>query len=1148
MAKPLVEVAISADGSVFVREVDKATGSAKKLQTQVKDAGDASDKWSKQLSGTAITLAKWSAATAVAAATGTALFVKSAIDQADAANILSQKLGITTEALTKLQYAAQLSDVSQQALEGGLRKLATTLTTAQDPASKAAKALLDIGLSARELIAIPADQQLGRIGDALNNVQNQSQRAALAQQIFGKTGQQLLPILAEGTAGIKNFGDEAERAGVVIDSAFAARAGVFNDNLDRIKSAASGLGLNIAEELLPRLTELQERILALASDPEVTRGLADLFSGIVTLALDAAEALGKTVTAFREFDAAVTFERESASVQELGVQLDELAAKRAQLADRSQPLGMLASVVPAANALFTENAEGLAAIDASIKSLQERREQALQVVADFLEITSSDLPRKRVVDQEAAVRSLTGALTGSTTEQNAAAKAAENQAAKIKDTIEQLQFEAQQITKTAREQRIAIALRNAGAAAATAEGRSISQLTGLLFDHEESLKRNKTALDEMDRGMADLEAGLDKTATKSDPWADALEGAVQRVDSSFVDMWKNIGSGFDSFADSLKDAFKQLLAELAHQAITRKILVSFGIGGSSGALAGGAGGSGGGLGMFSGITSLLSAGKSALQGFQSGGLAGGLNGLLGGSGSGLTAGLVGFNEGLASFSRALGFDGLAKGFGGNALTAEMSSVGANLVNIGGNLLGGFAGGLAGNKLGQSLFGERKTTGLGGAVGGIVGSAIPIPVLGTMIGAFLGSLAENAIGKIFGAGDLVKFGKLGITTGGGSNIPNDGSALKTITAASGLQLSAVAKRTDKDAALQLLDGFSAIDSTLTELSRSVGITVDFAGKVLGNTSLNVDNEGPLNSFGVGARLDKFDAEKIKTSADDFARAWISEIDDQLTGRIKSILGDTSKRTAEQIVQIFGFASKLDQLLKLDVLAEVTEAAATKMKTLLDVYGEATDAVVSLAQEYDGSLESMTSLTDALQSQKQVAAQLAVAYEEVSRLVDATFGSAINTIEESMLSEADLYQRRRQQIATLTDELSTTIDPAKLAGLVQQIDALAGSAFGMLDETQRQSMGAEFIAFLQQAQTIADQQIQAGRDSLAGRETATANAIDLEVLNTAALTQQAAANTFAAAVTQFAGVMGGGFAFDPAAIAAAIAAARADEVNG
>lgn len=637
------------------------------------------------------------------------------------------------------------------------------------------------------------------------------------------------------------------------------------------------------------------------------------------------------------------------------------------------------------------------------------------------------------------------------------------------------------------------------------------------------------------------EGAMTSAAKASDPWAEALQGAVERVDSAFVDMWKNIGSGFDSFADSLKDAFKQLLAELANMAITRPIVMRFasalGLGGSASALAGGGGGLGG-------ITSLLSAGKSAFQGFQSGGLSGGLNALIGGSPTGgmLGEALSSLRFGLGDLSSKLGLDGLAGKFNSQGL--EIKSTGANLLDIGANIGAGFLGSLAGDKIGSALFGDRKTTGIGSGIGGIIGSASG--PLGTAIGSFLGSLAENAIGKIFGLGDQAKFGKLGITTGGGSNIPTDGSALKTITAASGLQLSAVAKRTDAESALKLLDGFSAIDASLTELSRAAGITVDFAGKVLGNTSLNVDNQGPNNSFGVGARLDEFNADKIKTSADDFARAWISEIDDQLTGRIKSILGDTSKRTAEQIVQLFSFASTLDKLLKIDVLAEVTTAAATKMKTLLDVYDEATDAVVNLAQEYDGSLESMTSLTDALQSQKQVAAQLAVAYEEVSQLVDATFGNAISTIEESMLSEADLYQRRRAQIASLTDELSTTIDPAKIAGLVQQIDALAGSAFQMLDDTQRKAMGQEFITFLEKAQTIADQQIQAGRDSLAGRETATANAIDLEVLNTAALTQQAAANTFAAAVTTFAGVMGAGFNIDPAAIAAYIAANKA-EVN-
>ena len=1149
-------VLITGDSTGAQKAIKLTAEQLDSLNTKVKSTGSSTFKlsgdWQKQLGGMAVSAAKWGAATAAAAAAGTALFVKAAIDQADAANILSQKLGITTEALTKLQYAAQLSDVSQQALEGGLKKLTVTLTAAQDPASKAAQYLSALGLSARELIALPADQQLGRIGDALNNVENQSQRAAIAQKIFGKAGMDLLPVLAEGSAGIRNLGEEAGRLGVVISGDLASRAGLFNDNLDRLKAAASGAGLAVADQLLDPMNDLTTELIELAQKKESAEGIATFVTGIGTAVLTTANIIATTGNVFNYLGESLAAAVGGAAVGDLVRLGGELAQYQSQLdvyqarVDRGETLGTADAEQVGYLAQKINDLNGKIKLSEELSAGQVKAQQAV-AAAQAAGTAQTQSATTANTGNAVSVEAVTAALAGETDGQKAvkaareaATKAANDARKSLDELVQSKRLENALLGVSARDQaryRAQLQLSEIAARGnvevTKAQRDELDALTTSMYDTTEATKAHEKA-------MADA-------AKASDPWAEALQGAAERIDSAFVDMWKNIGSGFDSFADSLKDAFKQLLAELAHQAITRKILVSFGIGGSSGALAGGGGGSGGGLG-FGGITSLLSAGKSAFQGFQSGGLAGGLNGLLGGSGSGLTAGLVGFNEGLASFSRALGFDGLAKGFGGNALTAEMSSVGANLVNIGGNLLGGFAGGFAGNALGQSLFGERKTTGLGGAVGGIVGSAIPIPVLGTMIGAFLGSLAENAIGKIFGLGDQAKFGKLGITTGGGSNIPNDGSALKTITAASGLQLSAVAKRTDKDAALQLLDGFSAIDSTLTELSRAAGITVDFAGKALGNTSLNVDNEGPLNSFGVGARLDKFNAEKIKTSADDFARAWISEIDDQLTGRIKSILGDTSKRTAEQIVQIFGFASKLDQLLKLDVLAEVTEAAATKMKTLLDVYGEATDAVVSLAQEYDGSLESMTSLTDALQSQKQVAAQLAVAYEEVSRLVDATFGNAISTIEESMLSEADLYQRRRQQIATLTDELSTTIDPAKLAGLVQQIDALAGSAFQMLDETQRQSMGAEFIAFLQQAQTIADQQIQAGRDSLAGRETATANAIDLEVLNTAALTQQAAANTFAAAVTQFAGVMGGGFAFDPAAIAAAIAAARADEVNG
>jgi hypothetical protein len=1113
-------VLITGDASGAQKAVKLTAEQLESLNKKIADTSEStfrlSGDWKKELGSMAGSAAKWGAATAAAAAAGAAVFVKSAIDQADAAGILAGKLGITTEALTKLEYAAKLSDVSQSALEGSLKKLSVTLTNAQDPASKAAQAFNAIGLSARELIALPADQQLGRIGDALNNVENQSQRAALAQKIFGRSGIELLPILAEGSAGIRALGEEAERFGVVISGDLAARAGLFNDNLDRLKSVASGVGLAVADQLLGPMNDLSDQLIELSQDKEVAEGIATFITGIGTAVVTAAEAISISGRAFRYLGEEIAAAFSGPAIGDLGRLKEALKSYQDQLdvyqarVDRgfvlsgseAQDVGRLSVEINKLNGFIKATND----LDADAAKIKEAATAAQKKYNDSQLEEVVVTARRRVVSEQ-----VTAALRTNTAATNAATTAAEAQQKRVAGAVDQLRFEVTQLGRNERAQRIAIALRNSGAEAASAEGQEIARLTGELYDHEAAL----AATEEATRAH---EEAMREAAQQSNPWAEALQGAVERVDSAFVDMWKNIGSGFDSFADSLKDAFKQLLAELANLAITRPIMMRIGAalglgGGSAGAMASGGG--------FGGIGSLLGGAKSFIGGFKSGGLSGGLDALFGGSGSGLSSGLASAYGGLGDLFGAVGLDRMQLLANGKGLAYGSASFGQSLTNLGLDVGAGLIGGFAGNKLGQALFGDRKTTGIGSAVGGFAGSVFG--PLGTGVGAFLGSIAENAIGKIFGLGDQAKWGKLGIQTG--KDLPTDGSALQTITAASGLTLTAIAKRTDDQAAKQLLEGFSAIDSALTDAARSAGVTVDFTNTVLGRKSADINGGGQKNFFGSAGRLDNFTEEGIKNSADQFARQWINEIDDQLSTRIKRILGDKSNRTAEQIVQLFGFATKLDELLKLDVLKEVADAAAASTKTLLDAYSEATDAVVNLAQEYDGTLESMTGLTDALTSQKQVAAQLAAAYQEVSSLVDATFGNAISTIEESMLSESDLYQRRREQIASLTAELGTTIDPAKIAGLVQQIDSLAGSAFQMLDESQRASLSGEFIDFLRQAQTLADQQIQAGRDSLAGRETAVTNAVDLEVMNTAALTQQAAANTFSEAVEKFAGIVGG-----------------------
>jgi len=1144
-------VLITGDSTGAQKAIKLTAEQLDSLNTKVKTTGSSTFKlsgdWQKQLGGMAVSAAKWGAATAAAAAAGTALFVKSAIDQADAANILAGKLGITTEALTKLQYAAKISDVSQQALEGGLKKLTVTLTAAQDPASKAAQYLDALGLSARELIALPADQQLGRIGDALNNVENQSQRAAIAQKIFGKAGMDLLPVLAEGTTGIQKLGEEAGRLGVVISGDLAARAGLFNDNLDRLKSAASGAGLAVADQLLDPMNDFTIQLIDLAQQKETAEGIARFITGIGTAVLTTANIIATTGNVFAYLGESLAAAVGGAAVGDLVRLGDQLAQYQSQLdvfqqrVDRGETLGTADAEQVVYLAQKINDLNGKIKLSEELSAGQVKAQQAVaaaQAAGTATTQAATEENKKHALSAE----EIAAALAGETDAQKAATAAA-LAAFKVRDDAlksmeEMLQAKRTEIVllgMSARDQaryRAQLQLTEIAARGAVevtqAQREELDALTTSVYDTTEATAAHEKA--------------MTSAAKASDPWAEALQGAVERVDSAFVDMWKNIGSGFDSFADSLKDAFKQLLAELAHMAITRPILMQF-----SSAL--GLGGSGSGSGSAASLFGSLLSGTGGIvtkfmDGFKASGITGAFGNLFAGVGGSLANTITNLG---GSFAPTFANLGVKSGIftsvppsGSGAGAVGPPNLSMNWAGMAKNAGAGFVGGAVGNFVGSNVLSDgRQAQGSEfTAIGATIGSYFT--PIGTAIGAAIGALIDVAFGT-----DNTKRVRLGITAGeyaAGTNVTDSQRG------ASGLLLQSEHNRTDDNgaAAKKMMDAFLGIDGALTAVAESLGITVDFSKTKLVNPQYADNNHVSAGFFGT-ALNNKFDAQSLKNASKDFITQWLNQIKDDLPERVKTVMATTGKQTAEEMLQTFGLIASMDKLLKLDVLKDVATAAAATTKSLLEVYADSTDAVVTLAHEYTGSVESMTSLTDALISQKQVAAALAVAYEEVSRVVDATFGNAISTIEESMLSEADLYQRRRSQIASLTDELSTTIDPAKIAGLVQQIDALAGSAFQMLDETQRQQMSQEFVDFLTQAQTIADAQIQAGRDSLAGRETATANAIDLEVLNTAALTQQTAANTFAAAVTQFAGVMGGGgFAFDPAAIAAAIAAARG-EVN-
>ncbi len=122
-----------------------------------------------------------------------------------------------------------------------------------------------MGLSAKQLIGLSPDQQLAAIADRISAIQNLALRTALTMDVFGKSGTQLLPMLADGAAGIQAMRDQANALGLTISIDTPNSAAALNDALGTMWSTIMGLTLNIGAALAPVVTEAANHISAVVA-------------------------------------------------------------------------------------------------------------------------------------------------------------------------------------------------------------------------------------------------------------------------------------------------------------------------------------------------------------------------------------------------------------------------------------------------------------------------------------------------------------------------------------------------------------------------------------------------------------------------------------------------------------------------------------------------------------------------------------------------------------------------------------------------------------------------------------------------------------------------------------------------------------------
>ena len=177
------------------------------------------------------------------------------VTAADDLNTLSKQTGISTDELQRMQYAADLVDVSVDDITAALRKMKPKLDENNETFATLGVSVTNADGSLRDATDVFYDSL-----KALSGISNETERDKIAMELFGKSADSLAGIIDDGGAALKEYGDEAERLGLVMSEDTLSALNEANDTIDRSKAIVGGslaqLGATAAQVLAPALEKV----------------------------------------------------------------------------------------------------------------------------------------------------------------------------------------------------------------------------------------------------------------------------------------------------------------------------------------------------------------------------------------------------------------------------------------------------------------------------------------------------------------------------------------------------------------------------------------------------------------------------------------------------------------------------------------------------------------------------------------------------------------------------------------------------------------------------------------------------------------------------------------------------------------------------
>lgn len=256
--------------------------------SQIEGTTEKASTFSSKLSSGIGTVAKWGTAIAGGATVaGTALvgFATKSASTADNIDKMSQKIGISRQAYQELDFICSQSGTSVDTLQAGMK----SLTSAMDGAKSGTKANVEqferLGVAVTNSDGTFRSQEdvMWDTLSALQGMEDQTEKARLATELFGRSGTELMPLLNGEAGSIEEMKKQAHDLGLVLDDELIDNGVNLTDSLDQTKRAFQSIGTQLGASLMPIVEQASDYIQqALPS----IQALIQRLSPIITSLLD----------------------------------------------------------------------------------------------------------------------------------------------------------------------------------------------------------------------------------------------------------------------------------------------------------------------------------------------------------------------------------------------------------------------------------------------------------------------------------------------------------------------------------------------------------------------------------------------------------------------------------------------------------------------------------------------------------------------------------------------------------------------------------------------------------------------------------------------------------------------------------------------